>query len=159
VAEPPPPVFGEALRPPRYGDRGSAELALALGYSSVSGFLGGLGFRDFVVDGLAPGLEVTYASGGDLGPAYGLVLATLRVVPVRTTTLALALTGRWGRVILGDHPDGWGVGGAASLVYMFSGGIGLEVGYELLKLYPASFCADLSDCVLQGPVLGLRVVL
>ena len=33
----------------------------------------------------------------------------------------------------------------------------LEIGYEFLDLYPSSFCADLSTCVLQGPVFGLRL--
>ena len=73
--------------PRRYGDRGTPELALGLGYSSLSGFLAAGGFRYFVLDGVVPGVEATYVSGG------------------------------------------------------------------------RSVCNDLSTCVLQGPVLGLRLVL
>lgn len=154
---PPPPPAPEELR--LYGDRGTPELALGLGYSSLSGFLAAGGFRYFVVDGVAPGVEATYISGGREGSAYGLVLGALRVVPVRSPSFALVLTGRGGRVFLGDHEDAWGVGGAAGVIFMVSPGAGLELGYEFLRLLPSSACADLSTCVLQGPVLGLRLVL
>src|SRR6185312_9905211 len=57
-------------RPRRYGDRGTPEIAIGLGYSSVTGFLGAGGFRYFVLDGVAPGVEGTYVSGGDRQSAY-----------------------------------------------------------------------------------------
>jgi hypothetical protein len=145
--------------PPRYGDRGTAELAIGLGYSSRAGFLGSGGFRYFVVDRVAPGLEATYLSGGSVGPAVGMVMGALRLVPLRTDSFALVLTGRAGRVILGDHADGWGAGGGAGLLVMFSPGAWLEIGYEALRLLPQTFCADLSRCVLHGPVFGVRIVL
>ena len=72
---PPPPL---ALAPPRrrlYGDTGSMELALALGYTQQSGFLGGGGFRRFVADGVGPGLEASIQQSGDLG-ATGVPAAT-----------------------------------------------------------------------------------
>ena len=153
---PPPPPPPE---PRRYGDRGTPELALGLGYSSLSGFLAAGGFRYFVVDGVAPGVEATYVSGGQLGSAYGLALASLRVVPLRTPSFALVLTGRGGRVFLGDHDDAWGVGAGAGVMLMLGSGAGLEIGYEWLRLLPTSVCNDLTTCVLQGPVLGVRLVL
>ena len=151
---PPPPP-----EPRRYGDRGTPELALGLGYSSLSGFLAAGGLRYFVVDGVAPGVEATYVSGGKIGSAYGLALASLRVVPLRTPSFALVLTGRGGRVFLGDHADAWGVGGGAGVMLMLGSGAGLEIGYEVLRLLPTTVCNDLSTCVLQGPVVGLRLVL
>lgn len=163
VAEAPPQWTPPAPPPPpeprRYGDRGTPELALGLGYSSLSGFLAAGGFRYFVVDGVAPGVEATYVSGGKIGSAYGLALASLRVVPLRTPSFALVLTGRGGRVFLGDHADAWGVGGGAGVMLMLGSGAGLEIGYEVLRLLPTSVCNDLSTCVLQGPVVGLRLVL
>jgi hypothetical protein len=79
------------------------------------------------------------------------------VVPLRTATLALVVTGAAGRVFLSDHADGWAVGGDAGILLFFSRHVGLELGYRVLKLLPGSFCADLSDCVLHQPVLGLRI--
>jgi hypothetical protein len=152
-----PPAPPEPPPPPRYGDRGTSEIAIGLGYSSYAGFLGAGGFRYFVADGVAPGLEGTYVSGGDELLAHGMILANLRLVPVRTYSLAVVLTGRAGRVLLADHGDGWGVGGGAGLVIALGRGAGLELGYQALQLVPARFCADLSTCVLHGPVIGLRL--
>jgi hypothetical protein len=59
-------------------------------------------------------------------------------------------------VFLGGHDDGWGVGGALGVLLLFAPTAGLELGYEVLRLYPSSVCADLSTCVLQGPVIGVR---
>jgi hypothetical protein len=149
--------------PRRYGDRGTPEIAFGLGYSSQTGFLAAGGFRYFVLDGVAPGVEGTYVNGatdataGTFVPSYGLALTTLRLVPVRTPSVALALTGRAGRVFLADHADGWGAGAGAALLLAVGGGAALELGYELLWLLPASFCADLWTCTIQGPVIGVRV--
>ena len=154
---PPPPPPPPARR--IYGDRGMPELALGLGYSSTSGFLAAGGFRYFVLDAVAPGVEGSYISGGSDGLAVGMVLGALRVVPLRTASFALVLTGRGGRVFLADHADGWGIGGEVGVIAMLAANVGLEAGYEALWLKPASFCADLRTCVLQGPVLGLRLVL
>jgi hypothetical protein len=156
IPPPPPPLF---RGPPRYGDQGTPEIALGAGYSSATGFLAAAGFRYFVLDGLAPGIEGTYVSGGPGGAAYGLALASLRFVPLRTPSFALALTGRAGRVFLADHGDGWGVGGEVAVIVTIGAGVGLELGYEYLQLEPGHFCADLGGCVLQGPVVGLRLVL
>lgn len=152
---PPPPPPPE---PPRYGDRGTSEIAVGVGYSSASGFLAAGGYRHFVVRGLAPGLEAHYFGGGSVGSAFGLVLGNLRLVPVRTDGFALVLTGRAGRVFLADHADGWAAGGSVGVVIFLGPHVGLEVGYEALRLLPAGFCADLARCVLHGPVFGLRFV-
>jgi hypothetical protein len=156
---PPPPPEMVAPEPRRYGDRGTPELALGLGYSSSAGFLAAGGLRYFVADGVAPGIEGSYVSGGRGASAYGLLLAGLRLVPLRTSSVALVLTGRAGRVFLGDHEDAWGVGGEVGAILMLGAGAGLELGYEVLRLLPGRVCADLDSCLLQGPVLGLRLVL
>jgi hypothetical protein len=156
---PPPPPPPEPLRARygRYGDRGSTEIALGVGYSSLTGFLAAAGWRTFVVDGIAPGVEATYVSGGAGGTELGLLMAALRLVPVRTSRVALVLTGRAGRVLLAQHDDGWGAGGGVGVIlFLFQGG-GVELGYEALKLLRARFCADLSSCVISGPVVGLRL--
>jgi hypothetical protein len=141
--------------PPRYGDAGSSELSLALGYSSASGLLAGGGFRRFVLAGVAPGVEASVQSGA--GSTLGLVLGTVRLVPVRTGQLALVVTGRAGRVLLSSHDDGWGAGGGAGVIVSLAAHVGLELGYDVLWLLPSTFCADLSSCVVQGPVVGLRL--
>jgi hypothetical protein len=157
AAPPQPPPPEEPPRPRRYGDRGTSEIGIGLGYSSLYGFGGGASFRYFVVDGVAPGLEGSYISGGSSGLAYGMAVAALRLVPVRTGNIALVLTGRAGRMFMADHVDGWLAGGAGGVIYMFSGGLGLEVGLELMRLLPASFCADLRSCVILRPIVGFRL--
>ena len=138
-----------------YGYAGMSELSLALGYSSVSGFLGGAGFRRFVVDGLAPGLEASVQTGS--GTTVGLLLGTLRLAPVRASQLAVVVTGRAGRVFLSHHDDGWGAGGGVGVIWFLSPHAGLELGYDVLWLLPQSFCADLTSCTVQGPEIGLRL--
>jgi hypothetical protein len=156
-APPPEPVpEPPRLRPRRYGDQGMPEIGLGLGYSQAIGVVGAGAFRYFVIDGVAPGVEATYVSGGTITHQSGLLMAALRLVPVRTGSFALLLTARGGRVLLGDHPDGWGAGGGAGVLILFAPTAGIEIGYEVLRLYPASFCADLSSCYLQGPVVGFR---
>jgi len=159
---PPPPEYVPPARPayrplPLYGDQGMPELAIGAGYSSDTGFLAAAGFRYFVLNGVAPGIEGTYVSGATGQPAYGMALASLRLVPLSTPRVALAVTGRAGRVFVVHGDDGWAAGGEVGIILMLSPGAGLEIGYEALKLLPASFCS--SDCWLQGPVLGLRIIL
>ncbi len=151
LAPPPDPV------PRRYGDAGTSEIAIGLGYTAGAGFLGAGGFRHFVVDAVAPGLEATYISGGSVFSTFGMVMGSLRLVPIRTGSFALVLTGRAGRVFLADHSAGWGAGGGAGVIVFLGANVGLELGYELLRLLPASFCADLETCVIQRPVVGLRL--
>src|SRR5262249_20767449 len=110
----------------------------------------------FVLDGLAPGVEGTWVAGGSGVSSYGLALGSLRFVPLRGPRAAFVLTARAGRVFLSDHDDGWGAGAGAGVILPLGGLAGVELGYEALRLLPSSFCADLSTCWLQGPVIGLR---
>jgi hypothetical protein len=143
------------VEPRLYGYAGMSEISLALGYSSVSGFLAGGAYRRFVLPGLAPGLEATVQTGK--GTTFAFLLADLRVLPVRTRTFALVVTGRAGRVLVSHHDDGWGAGGGAGVIVFFGSNLGLEISYDVLWLLPGSFCADFSTCVIQGPALGLRL--
>jgi len=163
ASEPPPPapapqpvLQAAPPRPRRYGDKGSVELGLGLTYSSEAGFAAAGSGRYYVVDGIAPGLEATFVAGGTAASRYGLLLAALRVVPLRMNTFAFALTGRAGRVFVGDHSDGWGAGGAFSVLFLFSPTVGLELGYELLRLFPTSFCSDVGGCNIYGPIIAVR---
>jgi hypothetical protein len=157
--EPPPPVAppsAPAGSAPRYGDRGTSEATVGLGYSSAGGIVGAAGFSIFVSDAIAPGLDLTGARGTSISLAYALALASLRLVPFRTPGFAIALTGRAGRMLVSDHDDGWAAGGEASVVFGIGGGAAIEVGYQLLRLLPAGFCADMSSCNLQGLVFGVH---
>lgn len=159
---PPPPEYVPSTRPayrplPLYGDKGMPELSIGAGYSSDTGFLAAAGFRYFVMNGVAPGIEGTYVSGARGQAAYGMALASLRLVPLSTPRVALAVTGRAGRVFLVHGDDGWAAGGEVGIILMMGAGVGLEIGYEALRLLPASFCSG--DCWIQGPVLGLRIIL
>jgi hypothetical protein len=150
VPEPPPP------RRRRYGDRGSIELGVGLTYSSAVGIAAAASGRYYVIDRVAPGLEGTFVSGGSAASRYGLLLGAVRVVPLRFSAFAIVVTGRAGRVFIGDHSDGWGVGGAAAVLLLLSPTVGVELGYEVLRLYPESFCADLTSCMMRGPVIAFR---
>src|SRR5436190_2675197 len=125
---PPPPPPEPIVR--HYADRGTSEVSLGLGYSSFAGFLAAGGFRYYVLDGLAPGVEGTWVAGGNQVSSYGLALASLRVVPLRGPRAAFVLTARGGRVFLSDHADGWGAGGGAGVIIPMGGLVGLELGYE-----------------------------
>jgi hypothetical protein len=139
----------------RYGDAGTSEVSLLLGFSSGSVAVGG-GFRHFVLDGVAPGVEaaVTRADGF----TQGFTFPSVRVVPLRTNSVALVLTARAGRVFLSSHADGWAYGGDAGVLIFFSRHAAFELGYEVLRLAPASFCGDLASCTIQRPVVGVRLV-
>jgi len=140
----------------RYGDRDTSELALGLGYTQQSGFVGGAGYRRFVLDGVGLGAESTVQSHD--GRTLGFLLGSLRLVPLRHRVAALVLTGRSGRVFLSDHDDGWGAGGGAGVIFLLAPGIGVEISYAILWLFPQHFCADLSGgCSIRGPDIGLRV--
>ncbi len=145
-------VEGEELR---YGRAGSSEVSVLLGFSSGVMALGG-GFRHFVVDGLAPGLEASITRAD--GFTQGFTFPSLRIVPFRVSSVALVLTARAGRVFLSNHVDGWAYGGDAGVLIFASRNVGLELGYEVLRLAPGSFCGDLSSCLLQRPVIGIRLV-
>jgi hypothetical protein len=140
--------------PGGYASQGTSEVSLMLGVSSEAVAFGG-GFRHFVVTGVAPGVEASVYRADGITQAY--TFGSLRVVPLRFESFALVVTGRAGRVFLSQHSDGWAFGGDAGVLLFFSRHVGLELGYEVLKLAPDSFCADLSDCVLQRPVLGVRI--
>src|SRR5262249_50857969 len=122
--------------PPRYGDRGTQDLSVALGYGADGLIVGG-GYRRFFWQQIAPGLEATAQLGGQ---KTGFVLASLRFVPLSRASVALSLTPKGGRVLLADHGDGWAAGGDAGIIVMVAPGAGLELGYEVLRLLPGSFC-------------------
>ena len=143
--------------PHRYGDPGSTELALALGYTKQTGFFGGGGYRRFIISGLAPGIEAS-VQRSDGQPTTGLLLASLKLVPARGEMAALIITGRAGRAFMAEHDDGWAAGGSLGVIVFLSPGVGLEIGYSILWLLPDHFCADLVSCRIEGPELGLRVV-
>lgn len=141
-------------QPFAYGNAGTSELSLQLGFGS-GGFAAGGGFRHFVIQGFAPGIEGSYHRHD--GRSQGLLLGTLRLAPLRVGSVVPVITGRAGRVFMSDHASGWAVGADVGLLLFASPHIAFEVGYGFLRLLPESFCADLSACTLYQPVLGLRV--
>lgn len=149
---------GDDDGPRRYGDRGSSHVGVLLGLGAGGGgvrWAAGGEYGYFVLDGVAPGVEVL-ATGGTGLLTTGLALATLRLVPVRTDAVSFFLVGRAGRVLLSDHEDGWGVGGGAGVILFMGGRVGLRVGYDRLELLPRRFCADLaSGCHLDGLQVGV----
>jgi hypothetical protein len=146
------PVEGEGVR---YGDAGTSEVSLLLGFASGRVAMGG-GFRYFVLDRVAPGVEASFTRSD--GFNQGLTLGSLRIVPLRLASVALVVTARAGRIYLSSHGDGWAYGGDVGVLIFFSRNAGFELGYELLKLAPDSFCRDLSECLLQRPVVGIRLL-
>ncbi len=143
-----------------YGRKGSMHLGLSLGLGTSSkGALygGGAEAGYFVVTGVAPGISVD-VSGGTGRSTTGLLMGTLRVVPLRMDSLALFLIGRAGRVLVSSHADGWGAGGGAGVVVGMGSNMGLQISYEILGLMPNSFCKDFeSGCRLDSLGLGLIV--
>jgi hypothetical protein len=137
-----------------YGDAGTSEVSLQLGFGS-NYFAGGAGLRYFVIDGLAPGLEASYQRSH--GVDQGLVLGSLRLAPLRFGTIVPVITGRGGRIFLSDHKDGWAVGGDVGILLLASPNVAFELGYGFLRYLPESFCDDFVSCTIHQPVFGIRV--
>jgi hypothetical protein len=154
---PPPPEAPEAP-PKRYGDQGTSHFGLALGLGGGSGGFvwgAGLNYGYFVIDGVAPGLDAD-VSGGTKLLTTGLLLGTVRVVPLRTESVSIFLIGRGGRVFLSSHPDGWGVGGGGGIIFFTGAHVGFQLAYDVLRLTPSTFCGDLSGgCTRHGFGVGL----
>ena len=135
-------------RPPpprRYGDKGSIELGLGLGYSSETGFVGagGLGAVLRRRPRRARG-RGDLRRGGSAASRYGVLLGSLRLVPLRFSSIAIAVTARGGRVLSAITPTAGALGGAASMLFLFSPTVGLELGYESLWLLPGRPSAPIS---------------
>jgi hypothetical protein len=137
-----------------YGDAGTSELSLQLG-AGTNFFAAGAGFRYFIVDGIAPGFEGSYQQSHGVG--QGLAMASLRLAPLRFAALVPVATVRAGRVFLTGHPSGWGVGGDVGVLILAGPHVAFEIGYGFLQLLPASFCADLTECTIYQPTIGLRI--
>ncbi len=145
--------------PPRaYGDRGTSHAGLVLGLGSGTGgfrYAAGVDYGYFVLDRIAPGVQAQ-VSGGSNVLTSGITMGTLRLVPIRTDSFSLFVVGRAGRVFLSDHRDGWGAGVGGGVIVFSSGRIGIQISYDVLRMFPESFCADLaSACTVQGLALGL----
>ncbi len=134
----------------------SLGLSFGLGTSTEGTLYGGgaeIGY--FFLRGLAPGISVD-VSGGSGRSTTGLLMGTLRWVPLHTGPLSLFLIGRAGRVLVANHVDGWGAGGGAGVVVATGGNLGLQISYEVLALMPQSFCNDFSSgCRLGSLGIGL----
>jgi hypothetical protein len=157
-APPPPPPVEEP--PKQYGDQGTSHFGLTLGIGGGGGgfaFAGGLDYGYFVIDRVAPGVDFQVSGGSGL-LTTGLALGTLRVVPLRTSSVSVFFIGRGGRVFMSSHPDGWGVGGGGGIIVFTGPHIGIQLSYDVLRLTPSSFCADLAHgCTLQGFGIGLAL--
>jgi hypothetical protein len=58
--------------------------------------------------------------------------------------------------VLSEHDDGWAAGGGGGVIIFLAGRLGVELAYDVLRLLPPRFCADLSGgCVVQGFHAGL----
>ena len=148
----PPPHSHAPVPPPlhRYGDPGSTELALALGYTKQTGFFGGGGFRRFVISGVAPGIEAS-VQRSDGQPTTGLLLASLKLVPVRGETAALILTGRAGRAFIFDHDDGWAAGGSLGVIFFSRPASGSRSVTRSCGFSPTTSAPTWSAAASKGP--------
>jgi len=151
---------GDSEESTAYGRQGSVHLGLGLGLGSSGHgavYAGGVAFGYFVLTGVAPGADAEVSGGSGL-LTTGLLTGTLRLVPIRTRSFAGFLIGRAGRVLVSSHGDGWGAGGGAGVIFTPGGRMGVQLAYEVLALFPSSFCHDLSNgCRLDSLSLGLVV--
>ena len=104
------------------------------------------------LDGVAPGIDAQVSGGSGL-LTTGRLLATLRLVPLRAPNFAFFLVGRGGRVFVADHEDGWAAGGGGGVILFTGARVGVMVSYDVLRLFPRTFCAD--QCTSQGLSGGL----
>jgi hypothetical protein len=155
---PPPPDDPVPEPPKRYGDQGTSHFGLGLGIGTAPfSWAGGLNYGYFVIDSVAPGLDFQVSGGSGL-LTTGLALGTLRLVPLRTSSVSLFVIGRGGRVFLSSHPDGWGLGGGGGIIVFTGPHVGIQLSYDVLRLTPSSFCADLvRGCTIQGFGLGFAL--
>lgn len=142
-----------AVQPAPYGTQGTSEISASVGFSFDGDVGVGVGYRRFVLERLAPGLEAAYFHQN--GFDQGWLMASLKGVLVQRPPFVLSLIGRGGRLFLSDHDDGWAVGGGPSLQVPIGRNFAIEVGYEIYGLFPGGFCDDFSDCILQRPYVGI----
>lgn len=154
------PLPGPPPAPARYGDAGTHHLGLSLGLGSGgNGFVWAVGaeFGRFVIDGVAPTLEVD-VSGGSQVLTVASAMAALRLLPWRSGVVWPLLVPRAGRVLIGSHPDLWGAGGTAGVIVALGGRMGLQLAYDYLRLFPGEDCEALSTgCSLHRWGLGLVI--
>jgi hypothetical protein len=158
---PPPPDEPVPEPPKRYGDQGTSHLGLMLGIGGGAGggfaWAGGFNYGYFVIDSVAPGAELQVSGGSGL-LTTGLALGTLRLVPLRTSSVSLFVIGRGGRVFVSSHPDGWGVGGGGGIIIFTGPHVGIQLSYDVLRLTPSSFCEGaFHGCTIQGFGVGLAL--
>lgn len=144
--------------PRRYGQAGSSHVGLGFGLGFGSGgavYAGSVEYGYFVVDGVAPGVELGISGGADV-LTVGRAMAAVRILPLRTAGFDLLLVPRFGRLFISDHGDLWGGGGTVGVIVWTSARVGLQLAYDYLRLFPGSDCDDLtSRCELQRFGVGL----
>jgi hypothetical protein len=154
IAQPAP----EPIEPGGYGRKGSMHLGLSLGVGSGTGgmrYAGGAELGYFFLNGVAPGIDVR-VSGGSGVLTTGMFTGTVRLVPVRTGSLAFFLIGRAGRLLIASHADAWAAGGGAGVVIATGSNLGFVISYEIIGLLPKGSCSDLANgCRLDAFGLGL----
>lgn len=141
----------------RYGDAGTIHLGFGFGfgYSTFgSSYAGGVAFNYFVIDRVAPGVEVGVSGGKNLLTVFSTA-ATLRLLPLRTEFVDVIVIPRFGRLFLLDFEDFWAVGGTLGVIFWTGGRVGLQAGYQYERLFGGT-CEDLRQgCNRHGASFGI----
>jgi opacity protein-like surface antigen len=93
---------------------------------------GGVDFAYFLLDSVAPGAAVEVTGGPGL-PTLTMLMATLRLVPLRTGPLSIFIIGEAGRALISGRTDSWVTAGGGGVAFSPTKRVRFEFAYELLS--------------------------
>ena len=103
-----------------------------------------------------PGSRRRSSAAAAAASRYGLLLASLRLVPLRLSSIAFALTGRGGRVLLGDHADGWGAGRRRRRDVPVLAHRRVRARLRVAAAPSRQLLRRSHGCYIHGPIIGVR---
>jgi hypothetical protein len=125
---------------------------LSLGFAAGGGettFAVGFRYGYFVVDGVAPGLEVV-TTLSDRRPNTLELAPFVRLVPWRAYPVSPILIVKAGRLLVEALPDLWLVGGGGGLVWFSSPRVAFTIEAVYVRFLPEDQCSSCNQTTVSA---------